>query len=144
MGDKVLVVDDEQEIRDLLNTFLTQQGYDVFLASNGTAAIQLANQEDPGVILLDVKMPEIDGIEVCKRLKAEEKTKSIPIIILTGLGDRELEAYLEGADDFVRKPFLIEELSIRVKSALHIRNLTNELDRALAYIKELEKNLAGM
>lgn len=141
MANKVLVVDDESEIRDLLRTSLSAQGYEVVAASNGEEAIGLAKRENPQVILLGIEMPGIDGIETCKRLKAEEKTRLIPIIMMTTLGDRDIEAYLEGAADVVNKPFDIAELTFRVKSLLRVRHLTNELDRALAYIEELGKDL---
>lgn len=141
MANKVLVVDDESEIRDLLRTSLSAQGYEVVVASNGEEAIGLAKRENPQVILLGIEMPGIDGIETCKRLKAEEKTRLIPIIMMTTLGDRDIEAYLEGAADVVNKPFDIAELTFRVKSLLRVQHLTNELDRALAYIEELGKDL---
>jgi DNA-binding response OmpR family regulator len=140
MGDKVLVVDDEWELRNLLTEFLTGEGYDVIQASNGEEALELAEKEEPQVILLDVKMPGIDGIEVCRRLKEEDKTRFIPIIMVTALEDRDVDAFVEGADDFVTKPFSLVELSFRVKSMLRIKYLTDDLQRSLAYIEELEKN----
>jgi DNA-binding response OmpR family regulator len=140
MGDKVLVVDDEWELRNLLTEFLTGEGYDVIQASNGEEALELAEKEEPQVILLDVKMPGIDGIEVCRRLKEEDKTRFIPIIMVTALEDRDVDAFVEGADDFVIKPFSLVELSFRVKSMLRIKYLTDDLQRSLAYIEELEKN----
>ena len=141
MGDKVLVVDDEWKIRDVLSQFLTEKGYEVILASNGEEAIELAEKENPDVILLDVRMPGIDGIETCRRLKEEEKTRSVPVIMITAFQDREIEAYLEGADDFVVKPFNMVEISYRIESMLRICHLSNELERAVAYIKELGGNL---
>jgi DNA-binding response OmpR family regulator len=141
LANKVLVVDDESEIRDLLRTSLSAQGYEVVAASNGEEAIGLAKRENPQVILLGIEMPGIDGIETCKRLKAEEKTRLIPIIMMTTLGDRDIEAYLEGAADVVNKPFDIAELTFRVKSLLRVQHLTNEMEKALAYIEELGKDL---
>jgi DNA-binding response OmpR family regulator len=141
MTDRILVVDDEEEIRTLLENFLTGQGYGVILASDGNAALELAETENPQVIILDIKLPGLNGIEVCRRLKEKEKTKSIPVIVITGFGDNKIVALDAGADDFVNKPFDLAELSIRVKSALRIRHLTNELDRAIAYIEELRKDL---
>lgn len=135
------MVDDESEIRDLLRTSLSAQGYEVVVASNGEEAIGLAKRENPQVILLGIEMPGIDGIETCKRLKAEEKTRLIPIIMMTTLGDRDIEAYLEGAADVVNKPFDIAELTFRVKSLLRVQHLTNEMEKALAYIEELGKDL---
>jgi len=134
MEDKVLAVDDELQMRDLLNLFLTRDGYDVLLASNGEDAIELAEKENPQIILLDIKMPGIDGIEVCRRLKANRKTQSIPIIVISGLGDHKMEAIEAGADDFINKPIDMLELSTRVKSIIRIRYLTNELERVRAYI----------
>ena len=141
MGDKILVVDDEWEIRHLLSQFLTEEGYEVILASNGETAIELAERENPQVILLDILMPGIDGIETCKRLKAGEKTRFIPIIMATALWDRYMEAIEAGAEDVVTKPFNLTELSHRVKSILRVMYLTNELERAVAYIQQLGKNL---
>ena len=141
MANKVLVVDDEREIRDLLRTSLSAEGYEIVVASNGDEAVGLAKTGNPQVILLDIEMPGIDGIETCKRLEADEKTRLIPIIMMTSGGDRDVEAYLEGAADVVNKPFDIVQLAIRVKSMLRVRHLTNELDRALAYIQELGKDL---
>ena len=141
MGDKILVVEDEFEIRDLLSRFLTEQGYEAILASNGEEAIEVAEKENPQAILLDIMMPGIDGIETCKRLKAREKTRFIPVIMATALWDRYMEAFDAGAEDFVTKPFNLTELSHRVKSILRVRHLTNELERAVAYIQELGENL---
>jgi DNA-binding response OmpR family regulator len=141
MGEKVLVVDDEFEIRDLLSRFLTEEGYEVILASNGEEALELAETENPEVILLDIKMPGIDGIQICKRLKARETTRFIPVIMATALWDTYSEAIESGAEDFVTKPFNLTELSHRVKSILRVRYLTNELERAVIYIQELGENL---
>jgi DNA-binding response OmpR family regulator len=138
---KILVADDEQEIRDLLDNFLKDQGYEVILASDGEQALQLAEMENPQAIILDVRMPGLDGLQVCKRLKAKEETKLIPVIFITGFEDNKLKALDMGADDFVNKPFDMVELSIRVKSVLRIRHLTDELERAVAYIEELRKDL---
>ncbi len=141
MADKLLVVDDEREIRDLLKKFLLAEGYEVIVASNGEEAVELAKRENPQIILLDIEMPGIDGIETCKRLKEEEKTRLIPVIMVTAFGNRDIEAYLEGAADVVNKPLEMVELAFRVKSMLRVRYLTDELERALAYIEELGKNL---
>ena len=111
MAEKILVVDDEWELRNLLTEFLTGEGYDVIQASNGEEALELAEKEEPQVILLDVKMPGIDGIEVCRRLKEEDKTRFIPVIMVTALEDRDVDAFVEGADDFVTKPFSLMEFS---------------------------------
>ena len=141
MADKILVADDEQEIRNLLDDFLQGEGYEVVLAADGEQALQLAETESPQAIVMDIKMPGLDGIEVCKRLKERKQTKFIPVIIITGFEDNKLAALDMGADDFVNKPFDMVELSIRVRSVLRIRHLEDELERAVAYIEELRKDL---
>jgi DNA-binding response OmpR family regulator len=144
MAEKILVADDEQEIRNLLEHFLKGQGYEVVLASDGNQALELAVEENPQLVILDIKMPGLDGLEVCKRLKEKEQTKLIPVIVITGFEDNKMEALDLGADDFVNKPFDMAEIFSRVKSALQIRHLTNELERAVAYIEELRKDLAKL
>jgi len=144
MAEKILVADDEQEIRNLLDHFLKGQGYEVILASDGNEALKLASEKNPQVIILDIKMPGLDGLEVCKRLKEKEQTKLIPVIVITGFEDNKMEALNIGADDFVNKPFDMAEISSRVKSALRIRHLTNELERAVAHIEELRKGIAEL
>ncbi len=141
MAEKIMVVDDEKEIRDLLSIYLAEDGYDVIAAASGAEAIDLAQSERPQVILMDVKMPGIDGVETCKRLKGKERTRSIPVIMVTAYQDRDVEAYLEGADDFVNKPFDRTEITFRIRSMLRISHLNDELERAMAYIEELDRNL---
>jgi CheY-like chemotaxis protein len=141
MADKILIVDDEREMRQLLSRIVAKNGYDVVEASNGEEAVELATKEDPQVIVMDINMPVVDGIEACRRIKADDRTRLIPVMMVTALEDNKEEAVKAGAEDFVGKPFDVIELSVRLKSLLRIRILTNELDRALAYIQELEKNL---
>ena len=141
MAEKILVVDDEEQIRGLLHRFLTAEGYEVILASDGKEAMELAERESPHTILLDIRMPGLDGIKTCKRLKKNEKTRHIPIIMATAFSDTLLESMDAGADDFVVKPFHLMELAIRVRSMLRVRHLTDELDRATSYIAELQLNL---
>ena len=144
MAPKILVVDDESDIRELLKNFLATEGYDVILAADGEAAMRLAAEENPDVIILDIRMPGIDGIETCRRLRVNKGTSRIPVIVATALRDALMESLEAGADDFVTKPFHLVELSLRLKSIFRIRNLTGELDRVVAYINELTKNLAHL
>ena len=141
MGDKVLVVDDELDIRSLLSDFLPGEGYQVLLAADGEEAIDLAKREKPQAILLDVRLPGIDGVETCRRLKAEEETRFIPVIMITAFADNKMDAIDAGADDFVYKPLDLVELSIRLKSILRMRYLNDEIERLAGHIKELEKNI---
>jgi DNA-binding response OmpR family regulator len=137
---KVLVVDDEKGVRDLLHSFLKATGYQAIMASNGEEAIELTKSESPNAILLDVKMPGIDGVETCRRLRAEEQTRYIPVIMVTAFGTTETEATDAGADDFVNKPFELKDLAIRIKSVLRIGHITDQAERLMAYMDELDAN----
>jgi DNA-binding response OmpR family regulator len=142
--EKILVVEDEQDLRELVAKYFADMGYQVIVAADGTDALDLAKQENPQIILLDLKMPEVDGLEICKKLRADETTKSIPVIIVTAYNNQLNEALTAGADDFVAKPVHLLELSVRVKSILKVRHLTDELEKSVAYMKELQKNLPGV
>jgi DNA-binding response OmpR family regulator len=138
---KILVVDDEEPVRDLLKDFLEDQGHTVVIASSGDEALLSAEKENPQLIVLDVRMPGLNGIETCAALRANEKTRRIPIILATAFRDVLEEALAAGVDDFVTKPFHLAELLHRVQCLLRVRHLENELERAAAYVYELQKDL---
>ena len=140
MQAKVLVVDDEKGVRDLLHSFLKAEGYQAIMASNGEEAIELAKSESPNAILLDFKMPGIDGVETCRRLRAEEQTRYIPVIMVTAFGTTEKEATDAGADDLINKPFNLTDLAVRVKSLLRIGHLSDPVQRLMTYMDELDAN----
>lgn len=120
MGEVILIVDDEQDVLDLLVYHLQRAGYKTLTARDGKVALQRARDDHPALIVLDLMLPEMDGIEVCKRLKADSKTASIPIVMLTAKAeemDRVVGLEL-GADDYVTKPFSPRELVLRVKTIL--------------------------
>lgn len=120
---KILIVDDEPAIRDLLSFNLLQNGYTVYEADNGKDALALVEKENPDLVLLDLMLPEIDGLEVCRRLKANSLTKDIAIIMLTAKKD-EIDKILGlelGADDYVTKPFSVREVMSRIKAVLRRR-----------------------
>jgi putative two-component system response regulator len=130
MSAKILVVDDEPSIVDVLTRFLSREGYSVVTAVNGREALEQVRQEPPDLILLDVTMPEMDGFKVCQQLKEDQSTALIPITMLTGLDDREhrtrgIEA---GADDFLTKPFEQSILRARIRSQLRLKRLTDQLE----------------
>ena len=141
MADKVLVVDNHEEVLDLLSWFLRDEGYEVITAKNGAKAIQLAKSENPNVILLDLRMPGLDGIQTCKWLKTMGKTRFIPIIMITGFADNKMDAIEAGVDDFLNKPIDLVELSVRVRSILRPRYLADELERTTAQKEKLQKSL---
>lgn len=119
-NEKVLIVDDEEHIVELLSFNIQNAGYRVLTASDGLEAIKIAKQEKPQLILLDLMLPGLDGLDVCKEIKMSRETKNISIIILTAKGE-ELDKVLGlelGADDYITKPFSIRELLARVKAVL--------------------------
>ncbi|HHY20531.1 MAG TPA: response regulator transcription factor [Bacilli bacterium] len=124
----VLVVDDEKNIRELVKFNLESRGYKVREATNGREALDLARQELPLLIILDLMLPEIDGLEVCRVLKSDIKTKWIPIIMLTALGDEidKIVGLELGADDYITKPFSPRELVARVRAVLRRVNEQTE------------------
>ncbi len=125
----ILVVDDQPQNRELLEAYLVAAGHKVQLAANGREALNAVAQSHPDVILLDILMPEIDGYEVCRRLKADPNTAFIPIVIITALQDIEhrLKGIDTGADEFLTKPFNHVELLTRVRSLLRAKALHDEI-----------------
>jgi two-component system phosphate regulon response regulator PhoB len=122
---KILVVEDEAPIQELLQFNLERNKYRVKVVDSGEEALKLADRFDPDLILLDIMLPGTDGLEVCKQLKSDSKTRHIPIIMLTALCEEaDIVAGLElGADDYITKPFSPRVLLARVKAAL--RRITN-------------------
>src|SRR6185503_18133281 len=125
---KILIVDDEPIIRDIMEALLLLHGYDLFFATHGLEALDQVAGLNPDLILLDVMMPGMSGLEVCRRLKRDETQRHIPIILVTALsGVEELSQGIEaGADDFLHKPFDNRELLARVRSMLRIKNQYDE------------------
>jgi len=117
---KILVVDDEEPIRSLAQMILTREGYDVVTASNGVEAIQKAEVEKPDLVLLDVVMPGMSGLEVCSVLKTETIARFVPVVMFTVLG-RDVDHRLaeeSGCDGYFVKPFTPEDLLAEVKMRL--------------------------
>jgi len=115
---KILVVDDSLLMRQLLDNILAAEGYEVFLASNGEEAIEVAKERRPRIIVMDINMPVINGLQACTRLKAIKETRSIPVVLMTGLGMYKMDAFEAGADGFITKPFDLSDIINRVKSLI--------------------------
>ena len=118
--EKILVVDDEEDILELVRYNLTKDGFSVFCASTGEEGLNAAKFKLPDLIILDLMLPGIDGLDVTRRLKSEENTKNIPIVMLTAKGEEaDIVTGLElGADDYISKPFSPRILTARVKAVL--------------------------
>jgi two-component system phosphate regulon response regulator PhoB len=116
----ILVVDDEEDIRELVELNLTPEGFSVLACETGECALDAARRKQPDLIVLDLMLPGIDGLDVCKTLKADAKTRHIPIVMLTAKGEEaDIVTGLEiGADDYVTKPFSGKVLVARVRRLL--------------------------
>ncbi len=125
---KILVVDDEEHILELIKFNLMKEGYRVITADNGKDALNMAIQEYPDLILLDLMLPGLDGLEVCKEIRKNSSIQGTSIIMLTAKGE-ELDKILGlelGADDYITKPFSVRELMARVKAILRRTNSKQE------------------
>jgi putative two-component system response regulator len=129
---RILVVDDHPTIAGLMSQLLTQRGYDVVTAENAEQAAAEVRMQAPDLILSDVRMPGKSGYELCRELKSDPATRLIPFVLITGLADSadKLHGIEAGADDFLNKPVLAEELTARVKSLLRMKEFTDELETA--------------
>jgi two-component system, sensor histidine kinase and response regulator len=126
---KVLVVDDNAENRALAEATLTEEGYDVILASGGQEGINLFEREQPDCVLLDVRMPDLDGFAVCTRIRSLPEGAHTPVVFLTALRDVDTfdRALRAGGDDFLTKPVRPTELIVRVQAALKLKRMSAEL-----------------
>lgn len=117
---KILIVEDNEFNRDMLSRRLSRKGYEVMVAEDGNSGIQLARTAHPDIILMDVSLPDIDGLEVTRQLKADDKTRHIPIIVITAhamVGDRQ-QSLKAGADDYHMKPVELALLLTQLQTLL--------------------------
>jgi DNA-binding response OmpR family regulator/DNA-binding CsgD family transcriptional regulator len=140
----VLVVDDVPANADVVLNYLTAAGFRVLYAGSGTRALKQLEHSVPDLILLDIKMPGLDGIETCRHIKQRSEWRNVPIIFITGADDlsQKLAAFGAGGVDFVSKPILPEEVEARVRTHLRIRELQSELEQKnQALSEEIELRL---
>lgn len=145
MSGKILVVDDDASNRTLLGEFLRVRGYEVVMAGDGQAALAEFERSQPDLVLLDVVMPQVDGLEVCSRLKMNPDSRLTPIVLVTGLSataDR-VHGLEVGADDFLSKPLDPSELLARVRSLVSLKAYTDELERVEGVIFTLSRSIEG-
>ncbi|HBF12038.1 MAG TPA: DNA-binding response regulator [Deltaproteobacteria bacterium] len=137
---KVVIIEDEPDIAELVRYNLQKEGYKPVIAKDGFSGLKLVKNESPDIVLLDVMLPGMDGIEVCRKLKSDAVTRSIPVIMMTAKGE-ESDVVLGlgvGADDYVKKPFSPKELLARVKAVLRrINSLQDEDAKDRIELKDL-------
>lgn len=133
MGKKALVVDDSPTIRQVQRTLLDRQGYQVFTAEDGLEGFRMARMEQPDVVLLDVVMPRMDGVECCRRIKTDRKLQGTTVIMVTGkeeLGQLR-EAYAAGCDGYLTKPLNVKELQVKLSSIERLRQARGSVRQVL-------------
>jgi putative two-component system response regulator len=131
---RVLVADDTESVRALFRKLLAAEGHDVIAVQDGAEALEAVQKHHPDVILLDVSMPHVDGLEVCRRLKADPATRLTPVVLVTGMSDMSdrIKGIEAGADEFLSKPVHPHELRARVASLSRMKHLIDALDSAEA------------
>ncbi len=139
----ILVVDDTPDNLRLLSAMLTTQGYEVRKALNGKIALNACKVILPDLILLDINMPEMDGYEVCKQLKADEKTSGVPVIFISALDDvvDKVRAFDVGGSDYISKPFYAAEVISRIENQINLRSLQITLNKKNTLLQETLDNL---
>ncbi|MDX2230878.1 MAG: response regulator [Leptolyngbyaceae cyanobacterium bins.349] len=139
----ILLVDDTPDNLRLLSTMLTSQGYDVRSVRSGSAALMGVQAQAPDLILLDINMPEMNGYEVCQKLKANSDTQGIPVIFISALNEvfDKVKAFTVGGVDYISKPFQVEEVLVRVENQLQLRRLQVELQRSLEQERALNQRI---
>jgi PleD family two-component response regulator len=121
----ILIVEDDLDLAEMLNAYFRVQGYEVLTAAWGEDAVRISQENTPDIALLDIRLPDIDGYEVCRRIRTQRRTESLPIIFLTERRDRidKLQGLELGVVDYITKPFDIQELRLRVRNALRRASL---------------------
>ena len=139
---RVLIAEDDPKGRELLAQLVEALGYETQTVADGAAAWRIAESAPPDLILSDVSMPKMDGFELCRLLKGSPKTRFIPVILITGIGEEHKQAGIEaGADDFLSKPFSLGELRIRMRSLMRMKAFTDELESAETVIMTLATSI---
>lgn len=139
---RILIVDDDAAMRELLTGLVESLGHAAVAVADGHAALTAIAARPPDLVLCDVGMPGMNGFEVCRRLKADPRTRLIPIVLITGIGDEfKLQGIEAGADDFLPKPFSPGDLRVRIRALLRMKAFTDELESAEAVLCTLGKSI---
>src|SRR5450755_4784921 len=141
----ILVADDQAANRELLDELLTAQGFRVVTVPDGAAAVEELSKTQVDLVLLDVMMPHLNGFEVCQKIKSNQETYLIPVVLITALSDKQdrIEGIKAGADDFLTRPVDRAELLARVGSLLKLKQRTDELERAESVLFTLARSIEG-
>jgi putative two-component system response regulator len=136
---RVLVVDDNEALTKMFERLLGQEGYEVEVAHDGLSALRCIQARKPDLVVLDVVIPGLDGFELCRRLKQDQATRLLPVVLITAHNERDkrIEGAKAGADDFLSKPLDTQELVARVRSLIRLKRYTDDLDSASSIIMML-------
>jgi len=138
MGKRILIIEDEKDIRELLQLYLKREGYDVHIAKDGETGLRKASQERFDLVLLDLMLPQLDGLEICRSLRSRPQTAGLPIIMITAKAEESdrIVGLEMGADDYITKPFSPREVLARIKA------IFRRLDKPIP--KEVRHEYAGI
>jgi len=138
---KILIIDDEASIIESLKTLLLRENYQIYSAFDGEEAIRKVTEIKPDLILLDLVLPKIGGIQVCRKIKSNPATQNIPIIIITGRDgiEERIEGLKSGANDFLTKPLETTELLLRIRSLLELKSSQEKLIQSYNEISHNQK-----
>ncbi|HVC09805.1 MAG TPA: response regulator transcription factor [Elusimicrobiota bacterium] len=134
MSSKILVIDDERKILDIVKKYLTDHGFSVVVTDNGSEGLMLMRESSPDLILTDVEMPDLDGCAVCRVIKKEASSRQIPVILMSGarIDDKDILSGFEGgADDYVTKPFSLPVLLARIQAVLRRYSASSAMEKKL-------------
>lgn len=137
---RVLIVDDEAVNLELVEALIATEGYQILQATDGQMAVKMVQEGRPDIVIMDIVMPRMNGIEACRKIKTNPLSYAIPVIIVTALNSQEdrIKAIQAGADDFVSKPFDRFELTARLKSLLRLKAIHDRLETSLTSLKEMQ------
>lgn len=139
---RILIVDDDPRMRELLADMVEGLGHEPVSVPDGIAALAAVTWQPPDLVLSDVSMPGLNGFELCRRLKADPKTRLIPVVLITGIGDEfKLQGIEAGADDFLSKPFSPGDLRVRIRALLRMKAFIDEMEYAEAVLCALGKSI---
>lgn len=142
MASRVLLVDDEEVNLDLMEQLVAAEGYEVLRAMDGETALEMVKQGKPDVVFLDIVMPQMNGIEVLRKIKTNPFSYSVPVVMVTAISGQEerVKAIQAGADDFITKPFDRIELAARLRSLMRLKSIHDRMESNYLTLREMQKH----